>query len=99
MNESDHYDVVIVGAGIAGLTAGLTAANAGQRVLVLDGHPAGGRARSTERDGYWHNVGPHALYRAGHLHALLKRHGVSLPGGPPDIGRVRMLRDGALTPL
>ena len=97
--DNTHHDVIVVGAGIAGLTAGLVAAEAGQHVLVLDAHTPGGRARSTERDGYWHNIGPHALYRAGHLHALLERRGVVLPGGPPDTDQVRMLRDGRLTPL
>lgn len=44
----ERFDVVVVGAGLAGLAAGATAAGAGVSTLILDGHPAGGRA-STER--------------------------------------------------
>jgi phytoene dehydrogenase-like protein len=80
------FDVVVVGAGVAGLSAALTAASGGAGVLVLDGHPAGGRARTTEVDGVLHNVGPHALYRAGAFAGLLARHGVIVTGGgPPEI--------------
>ena len=44
------FDVVVVGAGLAGLAAGATAARAGRRVLIVDGHSAGRRARGrTER--------------------------------------------------
>jgi phytoene dehydrogenase-like protein len=94
-----NWDVVVVGAGIAGLTAGLTAAAAGQRTLVLDAHRTGGRARTTEQAGYHYNIGPHALYRAGHLAGVLDRYGVRLAGGQPDAVNVRLLRDGALTPM
>lgn len=92
-------DVIIIGAGIAGLSAALTATAAGHRTLVLDAHSAGGRARTTHRDGFAHNLGPHALYRSGHLHGLLDRHGITMPGRKPDSTRVRLMRDGMLTPL
>jgi phytoene dehydrogenase-like protein len=98
-DDDRHWDTIVVGCGIAGLTAAVTAADAGLRTLVLDAHRPGGRARTTARDGYLYNVGPHALYRAGHLHGLLHRFGVQLPGGPPDAVNVRLLRDGALTPM
>ena len=39
---SDHYDVVIVGGGVAGLTAGLTSARAGRTTHVLTGAGLGG---------------------------------------------------------
>ena len=92
-------DVIVVGAGIAGLSAALTATEAGVRTLVLDAHDAGGRARTTQHDGFAHNIGPHALYRSGQLRNLLDRHGVSVTGGKPDSTHVRLLRDGALTAL
>ena len=61
----ERFDVVVVGAGLAGLAAGATAAGSGVSTLVLDGHPAGGRASTDERGRYRFNRGPHALYRGG----------------------------------
>ena len=51
---SDHeYDVVIAGGGVAGLTAGVTAARAGRTTRVLTGPSLGGNLLSIERiDGY-----------------------------------------------
>ena len=71
----ERFDVVVVGAGLAGLVAGVEAARSGARTVVLDAHPAGGRARTTDRAGYLFNEGPHALYETGPLMALLRRWG------------------------
>jgi thioredoxin reductase (NADPH) len=47
------YDIVIAGAGIAGLTAALTAARLGHKTLVLSGDVLGGQLLSIEKiDGY-----------------------------------------------
>jgi thioredoxin reductase (NADPH) len=53
-SSTDHeYDVVIAGGGVAGLTAGLTAARAGRKTRVLTGLALGGQLLSIERiDGY-----------------------------------------------
>src|SRR5262245_31830043 len=49
----DQYDVVIAGGGVAGLSAGLTAARLGRKTHVLTGPELGGRLISIERiDGY-----------------------------------------------
>jgi thioredoxin reductase (NADPH) len=46
-------DVVIAGGGIAGLTAGVTAARLGRKTLVLTGDVPGGQLMSIEKiDGY-----------------------------------------------
>ena len=58
------HPIVVVGGGLAGLTAAATAARAGATVTMLEarGQP-GGRARSERRaSGGVFNEGPHALY-------------------------------------
>lgn len=56
-----RYDVVVVGAGIGGLTAGALLARAGRKVLVVDGErEPGGYARALVR-------GPYTFDRADHL--------------------------------
>ncbi len=63
---ASRVDVAVVGAGLAGLTAAVTAARAGAQVEVFEARDgAGGRARSDEADGFVVNHGAHALYRAG----------------------------------
>ena len=91
MNES--FDVVVVGAGLAGLSAGATAA-LGASTLIFDGHHPGGRASTDERGAYRFNRGPHALYRGGEAQAVLARLGVSTPGAiPPAEGARGRLGD------
>lgn len=60
-------EVTVVGAGIAGLAAAITAAQHGSQVRVLERRPElGGRARTTSAP-YHANLGPHALYSNGDL--------------------------------
>ena len=92
-------DVTVVGAGIAGLSAALTLTAAGRRVLVLDAHRAGGRARTDEHQGFLHNVGPHAVYRSGALAGVLRDHGIVTTGGSPGGGTTMVARDGRATTL
>ncbi len=50
--DSD-YDIVIAGGGLAGLTAGVTAARLGRKTLVLTGDVIGGQLLSIEKiEGY-----------------------------------------------
>lgn len=81
----DTYDVIVAGAGLAGLAAAVTAARAGRRVLVVDGHPPGGRARTDDRRGFLFNQGAHALYLGGPAARVLTELGVGVPAGgaPP----------------
>jgi phytoene dehydrogenase-like protein len=80
---------VVVGAGIGGLLAAITAADASPRgrVVLVDPHPPGGRARVDERDGFLFNRGPRALYRRGPAERALRAVGVDTSrGGPPQLG-------------
>uniref|UniRef100_UPI00117C70E6 FAD-dependent oxidoreductase n=1 Tax=Streptomyces sp. rh34 TaxID=2034272 RepID=UPI00117C70E6 len=60
----EHIHVIGGGlAGLAGLTAAITAAESGARVTLHEGHRTlGGRARTADGP-YRTNEGPHALYR------------------------------------
>ena len=89
MNENEtsavtRHDVVVVGAGLAGLAVAQLCRRQGRSVLVLDPHP-GGRARSDTKDGFIFNRGPHAVYLGGATERVLSRLGIALPGGPPQI--------------
>ncbi len=94
--------VVVVGAGLAGLTAALTASEHGATVTVLEAraHP-GGRARTLTVDGgFLLNQGAHALYRGGAAWDVLTSFGITPRGSSPDAGHADGLRaDGTLAPL
>jgi phytoene dehydrogenase-like protein len=71
--------VTVVGGGLAGLTAAITAAEAGARVTLYESHRTlGGRARTAEGH-YRVNEGPHALYRRGPHWAWLRERGLLGP--------------------
>ncbi|WP_284699068.1 phytoene desaturase family protein [Sphingomonas lycopersici] len=79
------FDVIVVGGGIAGLTAAAFAARRGANVILLEASGTfGGRARTRTVSGYHFNQGAHALYRDGLLDEILGELGVN-PGGqvPP----------------
>ncbi len=50
--EGDRFDVIVIGAGIAGLTATTAAAATGARVLALDAAPAIGSRRHGPQRGH-----------------------------------------------
>ncbi len=89
--------VIVVGGGIAGLACACTLAKAGRAVLLLDASASlGGRAGTTEHDGYMLNEGAHALYASSAR--LLASTGVKAPGKRPKLTKARMLRGGELLP-
>ncbi len=87
-----HWDVVVVGGGLAGLTAAATAAGTGASVLVLDAHRLGGRAVTDEVGGYRFNRGAHALYKGGAGRGVLDRLRVAVRGAPPPLAGSRVRR-------
>jgi phytoene dehydrogenase-like protein len=87
-----HWDVIVVGAGLAGLAAAATAAGAGASVLVLDGQRPGGRASTDELGGYRLNRGAHAFYRNGAGRGVLGRLGVTVRGDSPILDSARVRR-------
>jgi len=79
-------DVVIIGGGLAGLTAAATVAKAGKRALVYERRRyLGGDARSTTHDCFTFNQGPHALYRGGPAERVLAELGIAISGGVPPV--------------
>ncbi|MER5712322.1 NAD(P)-binding protein [Streptomyces sp. NPDC042898] len=91
--------LTIIGGGFAGLTAAITAAEAGAKVTVYEAHRTpGGRARTAEGP-YLTNEGPHALYKGGPHWTWLKQRGLLgplAPLPPAEALRLRFHRDGAL---
>ena len=72
---------------MSGLIASTLVARAGLPVVLLEKSTAlGGRAVSRDRDGFFFNLGPHALYRLGHLRKTLTTLGVDVHGAVPGAG-------------
>lgn len=94
VEKQDRNQVVVIGAGLAGLTAATTVARARKPVVVVEAHAGGGRARTDERQGYRFNQGPHALFRGGETWRVLGEFGVSRRGHMPPVRGARGVRDG-----
>ena len=86
--------VAVIGAGLAGLVAGATAAMAGARVVIFDSRSPGGRARTDLRDGFRLNQGPHALFNGGPGRAVLSRLSIRPKGHAPPLKGSRALIEG-----
>jgi len=85
MSTTQRADVVVVGAGLAGLATAAYAARAGRAVIVCEKASAlGGRAATTAAGGFRFNLGPHALYKGGAAQAVLQELGVAVRGRAPS---------------
>ena len=66
-------DIIVVGGGIAGLTAALSLVHKGKGVLLIEkNEKCGGLMNSFERDGFRFEAGARALVNAGLLKPLIK---------------------------
>ncbi|MEU1270911.1 NAD(P)-binding protein [Streptomyces sp. NPDC005799] len=93
------HRLTVIGGGFAGLTAAITAAEAGAKVTVHEAHHTlGGRARTAEGP-YRTNEGPHALYSGGPHWTWLRQRdliGPLAPIPPLEAARLRLRHHGAL---
>jgi phytoene dehydrogenase-like protein len=77
--SENTYDAIIVGGGIAGLTATAYLARAGRKVLLLEkNRELGGLVNSFSRDGFHFDAGVRALEDAGIILPMLKDLGIGL---------------------
>ncbi|MFB7476803.1 NAD(P)-binding protein [Kitasatospora sp. NPDC056184] len=94
--------ITIIGGGFGGLTAAISAAEAGADVTLHEAHRRlGGRARTAQAP-YRANEGPHAFYRRGPHWAWLRQRGLTGPRARVPLGalpRTRYLLDDRLRAL
>ncbi len=94
-NIKHDSEIIVIGGGVAGLAAATYMARAGRRVRILEqAHTIGGRARTTERDGFYLNLGPHALYRGGRGIEVLTDLDVKFSGRLPSVSGAYAIKDG-----
>ena len=81
-NAIDSSDVIIIGGGLAGLTTAALLGRGGKTVTLYEhsSREIGGRARTTEIDGFYFNQGPHALCINDANDSILKEIGISYTG-------------------
>ncbi|WCK54703.1 FAD-dependent oxidoreductase [Aneurinibacillus sp. Ricciae_BoGa-3] len=60
--ETKHYDVVVVGGGLAGLTAAAILSHKGKKVALVERGNLGGRAVTLRIKDFAFNFGAHAIY-------------------------------------
>jgi phytoene dehydrogenase-like protein len=86
--------VIVIGGGVGGLTAAITAAEGGADVRLFEAHETlGGRARSTDGP-YKANLGPHAMYRGDGLFDWLNSRDLMPPLARPLLTGVRFHYEG-----
>jgi phytoene dehydrogenase-like protein len=99
-NISKEEDIIIIGGGIAGLTAATFLARAGKSVTILERYSeSGGRARTSLSNGFYLNQGPHAVYPAGPGVRILKELGINYTGKSVTTDGYYVLKQGQKYPM
>jgi phytoene dehydrogenase-like protein len=94
--QSNEKSAIVIGGGVAGLASSAFLARQSFDVRLFEQATAlGGRARTKEQDGFYFNIGPHALYRAGAGLATLRELGVEPKGSAPRLSGAFAVRDNA----
>ncbi|MEK6407840.1 MAG: NAD(P)/FAD-dependent oxidoreductase [Acidobacteriota bacterium] len=86
--EPGNYqnDVIVIGGGVAGLATATYIVRQGKGVRLLEqSHALGGRAQTKQQEGFYLNIGPHALYRGGRGIEVLRELGVEPRGRVPSV--------------
>jgi len=87
--------VAVIGGGVAGLAAATLIARNGKTVRLFEqSHALGGRAQTKQQDGFYLNIGPHALYRGGRGIEVLRELGVKPRGKVPSVSGAFAVKDG-----
>jgi phytoene dehydrogenase-like protein len=85
-SEDKSHDAIIIGGGLSGLASAIYLARQGKSVLLAEqSRNLGGRARTKQQDGFYLNLGPHALYRGSAGRPILKELGVEVRGAVPPV--------------
>ena len=71
---ADHYDAIIIGSGMGGLTTGAILSKEGKKVLILEKHyTAGGFTHVFKRPGYEWDVGIHYIGDMGKTNSFSRK--------------------------
>lgn len=93
-NEQQN-DFIVIGGGVAGLAVATFLAKQGKSVHLLEqSHALGGRARTKQQDGFYLNIGPHALYRGGRGLKTLNELGIEVHGRVPSVSGAYAVKGG-----
>jgi len=97
----ERFDLVIVGAGVAGASLARLAASRGKRVLVLEALAAPGGCLQSHRlpDGFWFELGAHTCYNSYSTLLDLAGPPASLPLLPRQKAPWRLLVEGRVASI
>jgi phytoene dehydrogenase-like protein len=91
---------IIVGGGLAGLTAANALAQTGRKITLLEqSEHLGGRAITQQEQGFFLNLGPHALYRGGPATRTFKEWKIPFEGHLPVQEKTYFVHQGKKYPL